>query len=935
MTYRIMTFRMSAFLVAVTFTGFSAFQAVAVPVYTHSFDPRENPAFKRRAVKPPTPETFGDRVQFMALREMPEKGWREELDRYVSRDGLGDIVWAHYSMLFNGNLAEQVAELKRRGLYLFDLWGFVPGVGRPHPKRRWGEFDVPPDVLRLFERELGDRWLGMDNGEQDGRYVASPNYARQAAAFGMDRFECYLAFQNFFENLHRHCGNRMAALVALTYGHHFLKEDVYTMIGAECAQALPNAQVYYSFVRGAGKQYGIPWFGNVSVFNRWGSKSYKADDPSTDESLVGMATGPNKGTSLALLKKLMYAHLFYNCAAVGFESGHYREADPKTGKLRLSPIGEIQQGAVRWLEKNGTPGIMHVPIALMFDFFSGWSFPRSIYGGNDRFLAWGCCPYDLGDYFAHGVLSMLYPGYENSGYFRDERGFNVDTPYGDMADAVMSDAPAWMLKQYSMLVLANTMRPGAELRDTLSAYIAGGGHLVMTEANARTLFPDGLPEGRITVLPGGEWGVAIAPQENKKTMCRNVASEGTTMPCPHPLLPETRKRLDSVFREQMLFGLSSRPMTNGLAFVVCRKVKGEYTICIQNNTWEEQPFEIHSFAGKILTVEELSTPDSQIDRMGYLPEGRTNVTVGTDTASTIVGGGVRLLRVFTEEVGVDELPRITPPSAPRGRALSLRGIKGQFKREILLRPTFFSHYDTVVVGADYLHSRSPEDIAEQVNFTKTRNLKVICDMRPILNSYPDGRLTGNDPRMDAKMERLYDDIFNKMHMLKSRDLVISVTCRTEEMSSDGVNYHNALRRGIGHLADKAATAGISVHLAVSRARGGWKCGDLKDTIALAKSICRSNLKIAPSLSSMLYDFGDAAKVAEALNGVDCDMVLLAAPACDSYGQLYSLSRPVAGWPNIEPAIKALRGRTLIFDASYSSSDDEYRDVALVERIIGE
>ena len=32
---------------------------------------------------------------------------------------------------------------------------------------------IPDGVLDLFEKELGDHWLGMDNGEQDGRYVGS------------------------------------------------------------------------------------------------------------------------------------------------------------------------------------------------------------------------------------------------------------------------------------------------------------------------------------------------------------------------------------------------------------------------------------------------------------------------------------------------------------------------------------------------------------------------------------------------------------------------------------------------------------------------------------------------------------------------------------------------------------------------------------------
>lgn len=904
--------------------------ADAVSVYPHRMDPRDNPAYARRPVKPPTADTFGHKMQFMALRELPEKGWREELDRYVTRDRLGDIIWAHYRMLYNTNFEEQVAELRRRGLFLFDLWGFVPGVGQPHAKRRWGEFKVPAGCLELLERELGDHWLGMDNGEQDGRYVQPSGYARQRHPYGKGRIGCYLDFQHHFEHMARQLGNRMAALVSLTYGHHFLKEDVYTMLGAECAQALPNAQMYYSFVRGACKQYGVPWFGNVSVFNRWGSKSYKSDDPSTDEKHTGYSTGPFKGTSLALMKRLLYSHIFYNCVAVGFESGHYRAPDAN-GEMRLSPIGEIQRGAVDWIERYGDPGVQHVPVAVMFDFFSGWTFPRSLYGGNDRFVVWGSEPFDLSDHFGHEVFSMLYPGYEDSGFFRDERGFNVSTPYGDIADAVLSDAPAWMLAQYPVLVVANAMRHSAELRDTLCAYVAGGGQLVIAENNAKAVFPEGLPSGKITVIPGG-WGVAERPQCSESDLRGTVAGEGTVMPRPHPLSKEAFRALDGVFRSQMLFSLSDHTQTNGLSLVTCRRGKGEYTLCIQNNTWSERPFRIVSFVGNIRSVEELPTSDRQHSVPGYCPEGMKAESLGKDTVDTIAGGGVRMFRVVVDENGVTELPKVSPPSPPKGRSLVLRDVAGPIKHEVLVRETFFSHYDSVTVGADYLASRSSQDIAAQANFIRIRNLKVICDLRPLLNSYPDGRLVENDADMVAKMERLYADIFPKMRTLGSEDLIATVSCPTEELSTDKVDYLDSVGRGLSRLADRAKTYGITVHVVVSPVRGRGRCGDFKSTSALVRRLAKTNLKVAPSLAAMLARSGDVKDLARELSASDSALVLLATPAKDAYGQLFSLSEPLAARNDLDPVFDVVRGRTLVFDAVHESRDGEYLDVISVDPV---
>ena len=113
-----------------------------------------------------------------------------------------------------------------------------------------------------------------------------------------NRPQQYLNFHRHMEKITSECGNKMAALTAITYGHYFLKEGLYTLVGSEAAQEHPNAQVFYAFDRGAGKEYGVPWFGNASIYNRWGGKSY-GDTRSS----------PTKGTSLSLLKRLLYSHI--------------------------------------------------------------------------------------------------------------------------------------------------------------------------------------------------------------------------------------------------------------------------------------------------------------------------------------------------------------------------------------------------------------------------------------------------------------------------------------------------------------------------------------------------------------------------------------------------------------------------------------------------
>ena len=226
------------------------------------------------------------------------------------------------------------------------------------------------------------------------------------------------------------------------------------MIGAESGQCLPNAQLFYSFIRGAGKQYGVPWHAGISIFNRWGYKVYQEDMRTLPPEKYG--PGATKGTSLALLKRLVYQQLFGNCSVIGLEGSHYITTK-KDGDV-LSPIGRLQRRAMDWYDRNGDPGILQTPVALMCDFYQGWTFPRHQYK-HEVFRVWGMQPYDEGDHFADGVLEMLYPGYADSGYFRDERGFLSPTPYGDIADCILSDTAAWQLDRYGVVVLVGKITP--------------------------------------------------------------------------------------------------------------------------------------------------------------------------------------------------------------------------------------------------------------------------------------------------------------------------------------------------------------------------------------------------------------------------------------------------------------------------------------------
>jgi len=100
-------------LIGIACSTFDLFAQSAARVYPFPPDPREHPDDTRRGVKPPDVGTFKNQLQFIALRSMGDN-YMTDLERYVVKDRLGDILWPHYSMLYHPARKEMVQEIKKR-----------------------------------------------------------------------------------------------------------------------------------------------------------------------------------------------------------------------------------------------------------------------------------------------------------------------------------------------------------------------------------------------------------------------------------------------------------------------------------------------------------------------------------------------------------------------------------------------------------------------------------------------------------------------------------------------------------------------------------------------------------------------------------------------------------------------------------------------------
>jgi len=942
--------------------------------YPHLLDPTAYPDYTRRPIRVPTWATFENQTQFTTLRAFTVRDgrmvdWQQDLDLYTRELGLGRVIWPLIHTLYAENLDELVDEIRRRGLYLFDLWGHVPGAGMDG---MWSHITPPPGMVAHLEEALGERFFGIDNGEQDGRYVGS--YATQQCPNFGDRFAQYLNFQRHFQRMGDDLGNHLTALVSLSFGHYFLKEGNHALLGAETAQALPSSQVYYAFIRGACKQYGVLWFGNASVYNRWGFKSYESAGKLSDH----YAYGPEQGSSLSLLKRLLYTHYMYNSVAIGFEQSWIMGDNVEKRLLGLpvpmqedrstcvlSPVGKIQAKAAEFVARYGQPGTMHTPVALLLNWDAGWAVPRHLYSSK-VYQVWGAMPYEAGDYLTHGVLSLLYPGYEDASYYRDERGFLATTPYGDMADCLLSDTPLEVLQRYGLVVAAGALDMGAEFRKKLRAYVAGGGHLVVTAANAGKLVPgleleatprqmgsdtrvrwaDGSSHSeplafdlcRVRALPDGSEVLATCGDDplvvrvpvqqgcytvllppyglNAEPLVSGPIPNRPHEPLlrPYELLAHARRALAEALAAEQLFTVGE-----GLGLVTCRRGEGEYTLAVYNNDLQEKPLRITSLCGPIESLEELVVDQSEKGQPGYWPTGYAENEGGGSGPDRIAGGDVRLFRVRVAEHDVRLLPQSVPPPRPVGRMLALRGISS-IQEEILRRPTFFQHFDGVKVDWSYLHARDERQLERERDWLARQGVRILVDFSHGLNFYPDLTL------LDTLMSR-YEasaaaiaDVLAKMALLGAADIIISLH-RKPENHCDKERADARFLVGVRRLCEQAQAHGITVHLQHHPAK--WH-GHADQMLAFIAEVGAPNLRFALNTGHVAMA-GEQLDDVVALTGERLGLVLLSAPSVDLFGQTYDAHAPLhAGGLDLS-ALAGLMAVPQVLDAHYRTVDEEYLD----------
>lgn len=729
-------------------------------------DPRTHPEYTRRGFAAPTWDTFDHRPQLVGGR-YHGANWdiaAADLARIVPAgepmDGrpwfVGRVYRPDLGMMHarDEDFHAGIERMHREGMFLFNIGGYGPGSPW---KGSFGQAKIPSSRLEDLRRTLGDRFLGFDLGEQDGRYHNV--FEKVQLPSPRDDIGQHRLFHDWCDRVIDDQGGRLSMLTVLWNWHHPVRDGAMTLIGAECQNkhGVTNAQVQYAFLRGAGRQYGVLWFGDVSVFSTFGLSGWHLDDD-------GALVAEPGGNSANLMRRLFLSQWLWNCCILGFEGKTVAAVpDEKRASSRVpnrpSPIGMVQMGVEKMLQDGFTPGVMQSPVAILLDGLSGWMPPRT---NRVQFRTWNDLPYTAGDHFVDNVLSLLYPGYEDCGWYMDERGCLSATPHGDIADCLLGDASAETLSQYGLVICGGITHDAAGVRERLEQFTANGGTVIAIGDDAARLWPEWFSDRRVTVPtdavirwthdgtetaeadafvmrdlrvpPAGEVlatcdglpAVVRVPTQRGAiiVLCAATGSprdarpfkpgghpmwggENTGLERPFPLLRHVDAAVDRALASQRLFTAGA-----GLAVTTCRRDARTFTVGLMNPGLKRLPFTLVSHIGPIASIREVAIDPAIHELPGYWPHawgpyapqaapnrkdlGELRGESAAGDPGQIGGGDMRLFTVVLDSCTARPVPAVASAVAPDGRLLALPDLVTLRKR-LLGWPSFARVFDGVAV----------------------------------------------------------------------------------------------------------------------------------------------------------------------------------------------------------------------------------------------
>lgn len=261
--------------------------------------------------------------------------------------------------------------------------------------------------------------------------------------------EAYGVLRDYFLTRQRAVRGRNLSVTGHSHYEAYAAEWGAKLIGLEVGENIAFAQSKFAFSRGASRQWGIPWTVQVSP---WMHGAVTTAGPLRMEN--GGARGLDAGHSLSFYTRMWLHAWFAGAAMVTPENSIAIFFEPGEPKWRLTSHAERAKEVFAFM-RNHDRGVPYTPIAVVLDHYAGYN----------GYMAkpWGILKPTAGDTEITDLFEeQLFPGTDlfhappvEPG--NTEAGYLRPTPFGESFDVLLSTAPAKVLGNYPVILLAGDM----------------------------------------------------------------------------------------------------------------------------------------------------------------------------------------------------------------------------------------------------------------------------------------------------------------------------------------------------------------------------------------------------------------------------------------------------------------------------------------------
>ena len=241
------------------------------------------------------------------------------------------------------------------------------------------------------------------------------------------------------------------------------------------------------FIRGAARQFAIPWgWYEASYFNGYKKDGTWVGDCACDYITTSHRTGPHCGTAASAQRRVWYFSYLNGSNSLQSEDWWrcFFTAKTPSKKAELTERGRNFCNFYDFTMRHPGRGVAYAPVAILIPFSQGYV----TYGG----MSWDACPYTDGDRALDALFFTIAPGWERDKGLRAgiHEGNLHNSRFALMYDVLVPDSPqpaedfAKALFSYPAAILVGDYPDENAFAGVLAKYEKSGGRLVRLKSES-------------------------------------------------------------------------------------------------------------------------------------------------------------------------------------------------------------------------------------------------------------------------------------------------------------------------------------------------------------------------------------------------------------------------------------------------------------------